>query len=36
MKELIYGDRWGEGATWAVDPPGTQYTERYIEKKKEK
>ena len=36
MKELIYGDTWGEGASWAIDPPGTQHTERYIEKKKEK
>lgn len=23
MNELVYGDTWGEGATWAVDPVGT-------------
>ena len=24
--ELVYGDRWGEPAPWAVDPPGTRHT----------
>jgi hypothetical protein len=23
MNELIYGDTWGVGASWAVDPVGT-------------
>ncbi len=26
MHELVYGDRWGEAADWAIDPPGTRYT----------
>lgn len=28
MNELVYGDTWGEGAGWAVDPPGTVTIER--------
>jgi nitroreductase len=23
MNELVYGDTWGVGATWAIDPAGT-------------
>jgi nitroreductase len=23
MNELVYGDRWGHGASWAIDPAGT-------------
>jgi nitroreductase len=26
MAELIYSERWEEAPTWALDPPGTQYT----------
>lgn len=26
MGELVYGDRWDEAPTWAVDPPGTRFT----------
>lgn len=26
MRELVYGDSWGEAPTWAQDPPGTRYT----------
>ena len=26
MAELVFGDTWGEAATWAVDPPGTRFT----------
>jgi nitroreductase len=26
LSELVYSDRWGESADWAVDPPGTRYT----------
>jgi nitroreductase len=26
LPELVYGDRWGEPAPWAVDPPGTSFT----------
>jgi nitroreductase len=26
MRELIYGDTWGEAPAWAVDPPGTRFT----------
>lgn len=26
MSELVFGDTWDEAPTWAVDPPGTQYT----------
>lgn len=26
LSELVYGDRWGEAAAWAVDPPGTRHT----------
>lgn len=28
MRELVYGDQWGEPASWAVDPPGTSFTSR--------
>ena len=27
LQELVYEDAWGEAATWAVDPPGTAYTQ---------
>jgi hypothetical protein len=23
MNQLVYGDTWGEGASWAIDPDGT-------------
>ncbi len=26
MSELVYEERWGEPADWAVDPPGTAFT----------
>mgnify|MGYP000374411750 CR=1 FL=1 len=26
MAELVYADRWGDAARWAVDPPGTSFT----------
>ena len=26
LDELVFGDRWGEAPTWAVDPPGTRFT----------
>jgi nitroreductase len=26
LPHLVYDDRWGEAATWAVDPPGTRFT----------
>lgn len=26
MAELVFGDSWGEAATWAVDPQGTRFT----------
>jgi nitroreductase len=26
LSELVYADRWGEAADWAVDPPGTRFT----------
>jgi nitroreductase len=26
MRELVFGDQWGEAPGWAVDPPGTRYT----------
>lgn len=26
MAELVFGDSWGEAATWAVDPEGTRFT----------
>lgn len=26
LAELVWGDRWGAAPTWAVDPPGTQFT----------
>ena len=26
MSELVYSDRWGDSAPWAVDPPGTGHT----------
>jgi nitroreductase len=26
MRELVFGDAWGEAPAWAVDPPGTRYT----------
>lgn len=31
MADLVFGDTWGEAATWAVDPPGTQFTARMKE-----
>jgi nitroreductase len=27
LSELVYADRWGETADWAVDPPGTRHTQ---------
>lgn len=27
MPELVYGDTWGEAPAWAVDPPGTRFTQ---------
>jgi nitroreductase len=27
LSELVYEDRWGEAASWAVDPAGTQFTQ---------
>ena len=26
LTDLVYENRWGAPATWAVDPPGTRYT----------
>jgi nitroreductase len=26
LRELVYEDAWGNGAAWAVDPPGTRHT----------
>ena len=26
LPEAVYGDRWGQPADWALDPPGTRYT----------
>lgn len=26
IAELVYGERWGESPSWAIDPPGTQHT----------
>ena len=26
LPQLVFEDRWGEPAPWAVDPPGTRYT----------
>ena len=26
LPELVYGDRWGEAPTWAIDPIGTAHT----------
>ncbi len=26
LNELVFEERWGEPAPWAVDPPGTEYT----------
>ena len=26
IDELVYDDRWGQEAAWAVDPPGTRFT----------
>lgn len=26
MSELVFGDQWQQAPSWAVDPPGTQYT----------
>lgn len=28
MNEVVFGDRWGESAPWAIDPPGTSFTSR--------
>lgn len=27
MSELVFGDTWGEAPAWAVDPPGTRFTQ---------
>lgn len=27
MRELVFGDSWGQGAAWAIDPPGTTFTQ---------
>lgn len=27
MGELVFGDTWGEAPAWAVDPPGTRFTQ---------
>lgn len=27
LAELVYEDGWGQAATWAVDPPGTRFTQ---------
>lgn len=27
MAELVYDDGWGQAAPWAVDPPGTRFTQ---------
>jgi nitroreductase len=27
LQELVFADRWDEAPTWAVDPPGTAYTQ---------
>jgi nitroreductase len=27
LPELVYAERWGEPAPWAVDPPGTRHTQ---------
>jgi nitroreductase len=27
LPELVYEDRWGDAAAWAVDPPGTRHTQ---------
>lgn len=27
VRELVYEDSWGEEAAWAVDPPGTRFTQ---------
>lgn len=27
LSELVYEDQWGEAASWAVDPAGTQFTQ---------
>ena len=26
MRELVFGDTWGNSPDWALDPPGTRYT----------
>jgi hypothetical protein len=26
LGELVFTDRWGDPAPWAVDPPGTRFT----------
>ena len=26
INELVFGDRWEESPSWAIDPPGTQHT----------
>ena len=26
LDELVYADRWGDPAPWAIDPPGTRHT----------
>jgi hypothetical protein len=27
LSELVYENAWGQAAPWAVDPPGTRYTQ---------
>lgn len=27
LSELVYAGVWGQGAPWAIDPPGTEYTQ---------
>ena len=27
LRELVFDDRWGDAAAWAVDPPGTRFTQ---------
>ncbi len=31
MSDLVFGDKWGEAALWAIDPPGTKFTSRMKE-----
>ena len=27
LRDLVFADRWGESAEWAIDPPGTRFTQ---------